>query len=80
MSPAMQSRASREDAVKRADNDHGTLVARPPVPLRASQRQGPPPRQRNLDRRPREYLTPDEVEILMGRRATEAVWGIATRR
>jgi type 1 fimbriae regulatory protein FimB/type 1 fimbriae regulatory protein FimE len=65
MSPAKQSRASREDVVKRADNKHGTVVVRLPVPLRASQRQGPPPRQRNLDRRPREYLTPDEVEILM---------------
>ena len=38
------------------------------IKLRPKGRPGgrtPPPRQRNLDRRPREYLTPAEVELLM---------------
>jgi len=64
--PALKQNRARRDVDQSGPNDeHGTVI-RLPVSQRRSRRHGPPPRQRNVDRRKREYLTPAEVQTLMG--------------
>src|SRR6516165_143173 len=64
--PALkQNRACRDVDQSGANDEHGTVI-RLLVSPRWSRRHGPPPRQRNADRRKREYLTPAEVQTLMG--------------
>ena len=64
--PALKQNRARRDVDQSGPNDeHGTVI-RLLVSPRRPRRYGPPPRQRNVDRRKREYLTPAELQTLMG--------------
>ena len=65
MSALKENRACRDVDQSGPNDEHGTVI-RLPVSRRRSRRHDPPVRQRNVDRRKREYLTPAEVQTLMG--------------